>query len=94
MADEPLRPDHSELLARRALTEDAARPDVVARRYAAGDRAELGDRGRDQPLPLLDISNVQVREGRTEPTGTTGDNDAFPLPQRRITIHASRQPQL
>ncbi|MBB4854112.1 hypothetical protein HNP40_001492 [Mycobacteroides chelonae] len=35
-----------------------------------------------------------MREGRTEPTGTTGDNDAFPLPQRRITIHASRQPQL
>jgi acetyl-CoA carboxylase carboxyltransferase component len=34
----PLRPDLAELRARRALTEDAARPEAVARRHAAGGR--------------------------------------------------------
>ncbi|MGV0849232.1 acyl-CoA carboxylase subunit beta [Mycolicibacterium phlei] len=38
MGDEPLRDDLAELLHRRALTEDAARPDAVARRHAAGGR--------------------------------------------------------
>ncbi|MDT5094557.1 MAG: hypothetical protein QOH60_3920 [Mycobacterium sp.] len=37
MAEE-MREDHAELLRRRALTEDAARPDAVARRHAAGGR--------------------------------------------------------
>ena len=32
------RPDLTELLARRALTEDAARPEAVERRHAAGGR--------------------------------------------------------
>ncbi|MGB3230249.1 MAG: biotin carboxylase, partial [Mycobacterium sp.] len=32
------RPDLTELLRRRALTEDAARPDAVARRHARGGR--------------------------------------------------------
>src|SRR3954466_7515176 len=32
------RPDLAELLRRRALTEDAARPDAVERRHAAGGR--------------------------------------------------------
>jgi acetyl-CoA carboxylase carboxyltransferase component len=36
--DEPLRDDHAELLRRRALTEDAARPEAVARRHGAGGR--------------------------------------------------------
>ncbi|WP_102143584.1 carboxyl transferase domain-containing protein [Mycobacterium hubeiense] len=36
--DEPIRNDHAELLRRRALTEDAARPDAVARRHAANGR--------------------------------------------------------
>jgi acetyl-CoA carboxylase carboxyltransferase component len=36
--DEPLRDDHQQLLDRRALTEDAARPEAVARRHAAGGR--------------------------------------------------------
>jgi acetyl-CoA carboxylase carboxyltransferase component len=35
---EPLREDHQALLDRRALTEDAARPEAVARRHAAGGR--------------------------------------------------------
>jgi acetyl-CoA carboxylase carboxyltransferase component len=35
---EPLREDHKALLDRRALTEDAARPEAVARRHAAGGR--------------------------------------------------------
>lgn len=45
------RPDLAELLRRRALTEDAARPDAVARRHAAGGRmareniADLVDAG-------------------------------------------------
>ena len=38
MSDEPLRADHQHLLDRRALTEDAARPDAVQRRHAAGGR--------------------------------------------------------
>ena len=37
MAEE-MRDDHAELLRRRALTEDAARPDAVERRHAAGGR--------------------------------------------------------
>jgi methylmalonyl-CoA carboxyltransferase large subunit len=36
--DEPLRDDLAELLRRRALTQDGARPDAVARRHAAGAR--------------------------------------------------------
>ncbi|OBB02173.1 biotin carboxylase [Mycobacteriaceae bacterium 1482268.1] len=38
MTDGPIRDDHAELLRRRALTEDTARPDAVARRHAAGGR--------------------------------------------------------
>jgi methylmalonyl-CoA carboxyltransferase large subunit len=38
MHDEPLRDDHAELLERRALTEDAARPDAVERRHAGNGR--------------------------------------------------------
>jgi methylmalonyl-CoA carboxyltransferase 12S subunit len=37
MSDD-LRDDHAELLRRRALTEDSARPDAVERRHAAGGR--------------------------------------------------------
>ncbi|OBI81129.1 acyl-CoA carboxylase subunit beta [Mycobacterium sp. E740] len=51
MSDESLRDDHAELLQRRALTEDAARPDAVARRRTANARtareniADLVDEG-------------------------------------------------
>ncbi|MEE6165783.1 MULTISPECIES: acyl-CoA carboxylase subunit beta [unclassified Mycolicibacterium] len=38
MSDEPLRDDLAELLRRRALTQDAARPDAVARRHDGGAR--------------------------------------------------------
>jgi acetyl-CoA carboxylase carboxyltransferase component len=38
VSDEPLRDDHRHLADRRALTEDAARPDAVARRHAGGGR--------------------------------------------------------
>jgi acetyl-CoA carboxylase carboxyltransferase component len=38
MADETPRDDLAELLRRRALTEDAARPEAVAKRHAAGGR--------------------------------------------------------
>jgi methylmalonyl-CoA carboxyltransferase 12S subunit len=37
-SDEPIRDDHAELLRRRALTEDAARPDAVERRHAGNGR--------------------------------------------------------
>ena len=36
--DEPIRHNHAELLRRRALTEDAARPDAVERRHASNGR--------------------------------------------------------
>lgn len=51
VSDESLRDDHAELLRRRELTEDAARPDAVARRHEAGARtareniADLVDEG-------------------------------------------------
>jgi methylmalonyl-CoA carboxyltransferase 12S subunit len=38
MPDEPIREDHAELLRRRALTEDASRPDAVERRHAGNGR--------------------------------------------------------
>ncbi|MCV7278826.1 biotin carboxylase [Mycolicibacterium flavescens] len=38
MGDEPLRDDLAEVLRRRALTEDAGRPDAVAKRHAANAR--------------------------------------------------------
>lgn len=38
MSDEPLRDDLAEVLRRRALTHDAARPDAVARRHDGGAR--------------------------------------------------------
>ncbi|KUI45887.1 biotin carboxylase [Mycobacterium sp. GA-1199] len=51
MGDESVRDDHAELLRRRELTEDAARPDAVARRHEANARtareniADLVDEG-------------------------------------------------
>jgi len=38
MSDEPIRDDHAELVRRRALTEDAARPDAIERRHAGNGR--------------------------------------------------------
>ena len=38
MSDDSIRDDHAELLRRRALTEDAARPDAVERRHASNGR--------------------------------------------------------
>ena len=38
MPDEPIRDDHAELVRRRALTEDAARPDAIERRHAGNGR--------------------------------------------------------
>ena len=38
MSDGPIRDDHAELLRRRALTEDAARPEAVERRHASNGR--------------------------------------------------------
>jgi len=57
-ADEPLRDDHAELLRRRALTEDAARPDAVERRHAANGRT-----ARENVADLVDPDSF-VEYGR------------------------------
>src|ERR1700712_3382481 len=57
MADE-IREDHAELLRRRSLTEDTARPDAVARRHAAGGRT-----ARENVEDLVDAGSF-VEYGR------------------------------
>jgi hypothetical protein len=58
--DEPLRDDHAELLRRRALTEDAARPDAVERTDGAGlpffSSRLLPDRARRDICDLTAVS--------------------------------------
>ena len=56
--DEPLRDDLVELLRRRALTEDAARPDAVERRHAGGGRT-----ARENVADLVDDGSF-VEYGR------------------------------
>src|SRR5215510_2237175 len=58
MPDEPIRTDHAELLARRALTEDAARPDAVERR-----RSRDGRTARENIADLVDADSF-VEYGR------------------------------
>ena len=58
MSDEPVRDDHAELLRRRALTQDAARPDAVARRHAANGRT-----ARENVEDLVDAGSF-VEYGR------------------------------
>lgn len=58
MPDEPIRDDRAELLRRRALTEDAARPDAVARRRDAGGRT-----ARENIADLIDAGSF-VEYGR------------------------------
>jgi len=48
-ADEPLRDDHAELLRRRALTEDAARPDAIS-----ADMRRNGRTARENVADLVD----------------------------------------
>ncbi len=68
----PVRPDLAELRARRALTEDAARPEAVARRHAAGGRT-----ARENLADLVDAGSfveygrfaIAAQRGRRE----TGD---------------------
>src|ERR1700704_2131132 len=57
-SDEPIRDDHAELLRRRALTEDAARPDAVARRHAGKGRT-----ARENVEDLVDAGSF-VEYGR------------------------------
>ena len=56
--DAAVRPDLAELRARRALTEDAARPEAVARRHAAGGRT-----ARENLADLVDAGSF-VEYGR------------------------------
>src|SRR6478752_10845498 len=58
MSDEPIRADHAELLQRRALTEDAARPDAVERR-----RSRNGRTARENIADLVDADSF-VEYGR------------------------------
>nr|WP_090346723.1 carboxyl transferase domain-containing protein [Mycolicibacterium malmesburyense]CRL79319.1 acetyl-CoA carboxylase, carboxyl transferase subunit alpha [Mycolicibacterium malmesburyense] len=58
MTDESLRDDHAELLRRRQLTEDAARPDAVTRRHEAGGRT-----ARENIADLIDDGSF-VEYGR------------------------------
>src|SRR5919206_1463876 len=58
MADETHRDDLAELLRRRALTEDAARPEAVARRHEAGGRT-----ARENLADLIDPGSF-VEYGR------------------------------
>jgi len=58
MSDEPERDDLADLLQRRALTEDAARPDAVERRHAAGGRT-----ARENVADLVDAGSF-VEYGR------------------------------
>ena len=69
MPDTPLREDHLELLRRRALTEDAARPDAVQRRHDAGGRtareniADLVDAGTFVEYGRFAIAAQRARRG-------------------------------
>jgi acetyl-CoA carboxylase carboxyltransferase component len=56
--DEPLRDDHAELIRRRALTEDAARPDAIERRHATKGRT-----ARENVADLIDPDSF-VEYGR------------------------------
>ena len=59
------RADLAELLARRALTEDAARPEAVARRHAAGGRT-----ARENLADLVDAGSfVEYGRSRSPPSG-------------------------
>ena len=58
MTEEPTRTDLIELLQRRAMTEDAARPDAVERRHAAGGRT-----ARENVADLVDPGSF-VEYGR------------------------------
>jgi methylmalonyl-CoA carboxyltransferase 12S subunit len=58
MPDEPIRDDHAEMLRRRAITEDAARPDAVQRRHDAGGRT-----ARENIADLIDTGSF-VEYGR------------------------------
>src|SRR5690349_4669059 len=58
MPDESIRADHAELLARRALTEDAARPEAVERR-----RSRNGRTARENIADLVDVDSF-VEYGR------------------------------
>ena len=56
--DPPVRDDLSELIRRIALTEDAARPEAVQRRHAAGGRT-----ARENVADLIDPGSL-VEYGR------------------------------
>jgi acetyl-CoA carboxylase carboxyltransferase component len=65
--EQPLRDDHAEMLRRRRLTEDAARPDAVERRHSAGGRtareniADLVDPGSFVEYGRLAVAAQRAR---------------------------------
>src|SRR4051794_36477539 len=73
---DPNRKDLTELQARRALTEDAARPDAVARRHAAGGRT-----ARENVADLVDPGSF-VEYGRFAIAAQRGRRDVEDLVAR------------
>ena len=73
--DEPIRDDHAELLRRRALTEDAARPDAVERRHASDGRTarenidDLVDTGTFVEYGRFAIAAQRFRRELADPEG-------------------------
>jgi acetyl-CoA carboxylase carboxyltransferase component len=74
--DPPSRDDLDEVLARRALTEDAARPDAVARRHAAGGRT-----ARENVADLVDPGSF-VEYGRLAIAAQRGRRELQDLIER------------
>ena len=83
MPDEPIRADHAELLQRRALTEDAARPDAVERRRARDGRtvAELMVSGRAV------LGRDDVMEGVPEMLHDVQVEATFPDGTKLVSVH-------
>lgn len=76
-ADADLPADHLELLRRRALTEDEARPQAVERRHAAGGRtareniADLVDSGSFLEYGRFTIAAQRARRSVEDLTANT-----------------------
>jgi acetyl-CoA carboxylase carboxyltransferase component len=75
-AEDPVRPELSELRRRRALTDDAARADAVARRHAAGGRT-----ARENLADLLDVGSF-LEYGRLATAAQERRSDAEALMAR------------
>lgn len=64
MSDGPIRDDHAELLRRRALTEDAARPDAVEKRHVYGRTARENIDDLVDPGSLIEYGRFAIAAQR------------------------------